>query len=208
MKIRVARALDPEASARSRASPLIYRDAQLNTDVIKILPAEFFVTDQPVGLMTVLGSCVAACIRDPITGLGGINHFMLPDGDGSDGTPARYGSHAMELLINELIKAGARRERFEVKVFGGGNVLKSFTTTPVGTRNGQFVSEYLREERLKVVAKDLGGIHPRKICYFPATGKAMVKLLPHAHDDAVAAEEVAYKERLRQAPIAGSVELF
>ncbi len=208
MKIRVARAMDPEASARSRASPLIYRDAQLNTDVIKILPAEFFVTDQPVGLMTVLGSCVAACIRDPITGLGGINHFMLPDGDGSDGTPARYGSHAMELLINELIKAGARRERFEVKVFGGGNVLKSFTTTPVGTRNGQFVSEYLREERLNVVAKDLGGIHPRKICYFPTTGKAMVKLLPHAHDDAVAAEEVAYKERLRQAPIAGSVELF
>ena len=114
----------------------------------------------------------------------------------------------MELLINELIKAGARRERFECKVFGGGNVLKSFTSTPVGTRNAQFVSEFLRDEKINVVAKDLGGIHPRKICYFPTTGKAMVKLLPHAHDDAVAAEEVAYKERLRQSPIAGSVELF
>ena len=208
MRIRAARALDAEASARSRASPLVYRDAQLNADVIKILPAEFFVTDQPVGLMTVLGSCVAACIRDPLTRLGGINHFMLPDGDTSDGAPARYGLHAMELLINELIKAGARRERFEAKVFGGGNVLKSFTSTPVGTRNAQFVSEFLREERITVVAKDLGGIHPRKICYFPLNGRAMVKLLPHAHDDAVAAEEVAYKERLRQAPIAGSVELF
>jgi len=208
MKIRAARALDAEASARSRASPLLYRDAQLNTDVIKILPAEYFVTDQPVGLMTVLGSCVAACLRDPLLGVGGINHFMLPDGDSSDDSPARYGLHAMELLINELIKAGARRERFEAKVFGGGNVLKGFTAMPVGTRNGQFISSFLRDEKIHVVAKDLGGIHPRKICYFPTTGKAMVKLLPHAHDDAVAAEESAYKERLRQAPIAGSVELF
>lgn len=208
MKIRAARALDAEASARSRASPLLYRDAQLNTDVIKILPAEYFVTDQPVGLMTVLGSCVAACLRDPLLGVGGINHFMLPDGDSSDDSPARYGLHAMELLINELIKAGARRERFEAKVFGGGNVLKGFTAMPVGTRNGQFISSFLRDEKINVVAKDLGGIHPRKICYFPTTGKAMVKLLPHAHDDAVAAEESAYKERLRQAPIAGSVELF
>lgn len=208
MKIRVARAFDPEASARSRAAPLVYRDAQLNTDVVKILPAEFFVTDEPLGLMTVLGSCVAACIRDPFTGMGGINHFMLPDGDTTDGMPARYGLHAMELLINELIKAGARRERFEAKAFGGGNVLKSFTSTPVGTRNAQFVTEFLRNEKINVVAKDLGGIHPRKICYFPKTGRAMVKLLPHAHDDAVAAEESAYKERLRQAPITGSVELF
>ena len=103
MRIRAARALDSEASARSRASPLVYKDAQLGTDVIKILPAEFFVTDRPVGLMTVLGSCVAACLRDPLLGLGGINHFMLPDGDDSDGMPARYGLHAMELLINELI---------------------------------------------------------------------------------------------------------
>lgn len=208
MKIRAARALDADASARSRASPLIYRDAQLNVDVVKILPAEYFVTNEPLGLMTVLGSCVAACLRDPILGLGGINHFMLPDGDSSDGAPARYGLHAMELLINELIKAGARRERLEAKVFGGGNVLKSFTSMPIGTRNGQFVSEFLRNEGVNVVAKDLGGIHPRKICYFPTTGKAMVKLLPHAHDDAVVAEESAYKERLRQTPVGGSVELF
>jgi len=211
MKIRAARAFDAEASARSRAAPLVYRDPQLDLDVVRILPAEFFITDQPLGLMTVLGSCVAACIRDPLSGLGGINHFMLPDGDASDasdGMPARYGLHAMELLINELIKAGARRERFEAKAFGGGNVLKSFTSMPVGTRNAKFVSEFFREERISVVAKDLGGIHPRKICYFPKTGKALVKLLPHAHDDAVAAEENAYKERLRQAPEAGSVELF
>jgi chemotaxis protein CheD len=208
MKIREARALDPQAAARSRSAPLAYRDPQLNADVIKVLPAEYFVTDRDLGLMTVLGSCVAACIRDPIAKVGGINHFMLPDGDVGDGVPARYGSHAMELLINELIKAGAKRERFEAKVFGGGNVLKSFTTTPVGTRNAQFVSQYLRDEKINVIAKDLGGINPRKICYFPLTGKTMVKLLPHAHDDAVTAEESAYKERLQVTPIAGSVELF
>ena len=208
MRIREGRAMDAQPAGGFRSQPLTYRDPQLNVDVVKVLPAEYLVTDRDVGLTTVLGSCVAACIRDPIARVGGINHFMLPDGDAGDGVPARYGSHAMELLINELIKHGAKRERFEAKVFGGGNVLKSFTTTPVGTRNAQFVSQYLRDEHITVIAKDLGGINPRRICYFPLTGKTMVKLLPHAHDDAVAAEENAYKERLQVTPIAGSVELF
>jgi chemotaxis protein CheD len=114
----------------------------------------------------------------------------------------------MELLINELIKHGARRERIEAKVFGGGNVLKSFTSQPVGTRNAEFVVEYLSNERIQVVSKDLGGIHPRKVCFFPVTGRALVKRLPHAHEDAVAAEEIAYKDRLKQTQVAGSVELF
>ncbi len=208
MKLREARALDPQASARSRASPLLYRDTVLNADVVKVLPAEYFATGRDLALMTVLGSCVAACLRDPIARIGGMNHFMLPDGDPTDGSPARYGSHAMELLINELLKQGARRDRIEAKVFGGGNVLKSFTSQPVGTRNAQFVSEYLTNERINVIAKDLGGIHPRKVCFFPLTGRALVKRLPHAHEDAVAAEEKAYKERLQQTPVAGSVELF
>jgi chemotaxis protein CheD len=208
VKLREARALDPAASSRSRAAPLLYHDPALKTDVIKVLPAEYFATDRDLALMTVLGSCVAACMRDPIAKIGGMNHFMLPDGEVTDGTPARYGSHAMELLINELLKHGARRDRIEAKVFGGGNVLKSFTSQPVGTRNAQFVTAYLVNERITVVAKDLGGIHPRKVCFFPVTGRVLVKRLPHAHDDAIAAEEVAYKERLQQTPVAGSVELF
>jgi chemotaxis protein CheD len=208
MKLRVARALDPLANARSRASPLLYRDTQLNADVVKVLPAEYFCTERDLALMTVLGSCVAACLRDPVLRLGGMNHFMLPDGEVTDGVPARYGSHAMELLINELIKHGARRDRIEAKVFGGGNVLKSFTSQPVGTRNAEFVVEYLKNENINVVSKDLGGIHPRKVCFFPVSGRALVKRLPHAHEDAVAAEEIAYKDRLKQTPVAGSVELF
>jgi chemotaxis protein CheD len=208
MKLREARAFDPIANQRSRAGPLLYRDSQLNADVVKVLPAEYFCTERDLALMTVLGSCVAACLRDPILRLGGMNHFMLPDGEVTDGVPARYGSHAMELLINELIKHGARRERIEAKVFGGGNVLKSFTSQPVGTRNAEFVVEYLSNERIQVVSKDLGGIHPRKVCFFPVTGRALVKRLPHAHEDAVAAEEIAYKDRLKQTQVAGSVELF
>lgn len=208
MKLRPARALDPAASARSRASPLMYRDTLLNADVVKVLPAEFFATERDLALMTVLGSCVAACMRDPIARIGGMNHFMLPDGEVSDGVPARYGSHAMELLINELLKQGAKRDRIEAKVFGGGNVLKGFTSSPVGTRNAQFVTDYLNNERIRVISKDLGGIHPRKVCFFPATGRALVKLLPHAHEDAVAAEEMAYKDRLKETPVSGTVELF
>ncbi len=208
MKIRIARAFDPVANQRSRAGPLLYRDTQLNADVVKVLPAEYFCTERDLALMTVLGSCVAACMRDPVIRVGGMNHFMLPDGEVTDGVPARYGSHAMELLINELIKQGASRERIEAKVFGGGNVLKSFTSQPVGTRNAEFVVDYLRKERISVVSKDLGGIHPRKVCFFPVTGRVLVKRLPHAHEDAVAAEEIAYKDRLKQAPVGGSVELF
>lgn len=208
MRIRAARAFDPIANQRSRARPLLYHDPQLGTDVVKILPAEYFCTDNDLALMTVLGSCVAACLRDPLLRLGGMNHFMLPDGEVTDGVPARYGSHAMELLINELIKRGARRERLEAKVFGGGNVLKGFTSQPVGTRNAEFVVDYLDREKIQVVAKDLGGIHPRKVCYFPTSGRVLVKRLPHAHEDAVAAEEMAYKDRLKQTPVTGTVELF
>ncbi len=208
MRLRQARIHDPVAAERSRAAPLFYYDSVLGSDAAKLLPAEYYATSQDMALVTVLGSCVAACLRDPVLGLGGMNHFMLPDGDASQGEPARYGSHAMELLINALLKQGARRERLEAKVFGGGNVLKGFVSQPVGTRNAQFVRDYLGAERIPVLAEDLGGIHPRKVCFFPVTGRVLVKRLPHAHDAQVRAEETAYVERLRATPLAGEVELF
>lgn len=213
MKPRLSRALDPatwpaHSAAQARTGPLLYFDAVLASDAAKLLPAEYFATDRALALVTVLGSCVAACLRDPVLKLGGMNHFMLPDGDGGSGAPARYGSHAMELLINEMLKRGARRERLEAKVFGGGNVLKSFTTNQVGTRNAEFVLDYLATERIPILARDLGGIHPRKVCFFAATGRALVKQLPHAHGADVVAEESAYSSRLRSMPVAGAVELF
>ena len=182
---------------------------------VHLLEGQYHVSGDPaVVLTTTLGSCVAACLRDPIARIGGMNHFMLPEGmqpAGSAtewGEPARYGTHAMELLINDLLKAGAHRERLEAKLFGGGNVLKGFTQNQVGTRNAQFARDYLRAERIPLLAEDLGGIHPRKVGFFPVTGRAFVRQLPHAHDAEVAAEETAYRQRLKAAPVAGSVELF
>lgn len=188
--------------------PRPYFDMNLKSHASKLLPSDYFATGKDIALVTVLGSCVAACLRDPVAGLGGMNHFMLPDADPGAGESARYGNHAMELLINALLKAGARRDRLEAKVFGGANVLQSFTNNPVGTRNSEFIRDYLAMERIPIVVEDLMGIHPRKVGFFPVTGRAFVKRLPHAHDASIGAEERAYFERLRRTPKVGSVELF
>ncbi|MET0288216.1 MAG: chemoreceptor glutamine deamidase CheD [Pseudoxanthomonas sp.] len=185
-----------------------YRDHRFQVPAAKLMPTQYLVVDDDTALVTVLGSCVAACIRDPALRIGGMNHFMLPDGNTGDGAPARYGSYAMEMLINELLKRGASRKRLEAKVFGGANVLKGFTHNPVGTRNSEFVRKYLRDEQINVVAEDLLGIHPRKVFYFPQTGKVMVQRLPHAHDAEVVAAETAVRATLSKTPVAGDVELF
>ncbi|MFP7722228.1 chemoreceptor glutamine deamidase CheD [Lysobacter sp. A3-1-A15] len=201
--------------------PATYYDSAIGSEAIKLLPADYVVTDRPVALVTLLGSCVAACLYDPTMGVGGMNHFMLPDGGdvgtGTGGPPAqaagdtvsaRYGMHAMELLINDLLKRGARRQRLLAKVFGGGNVLSGFHTDPIGTRNARFVLEYLRAERIPVLAEDLGDIHPRKVCFFAQSGRALVRRLPATREAEVAKLERAYYGELSRAPVSGSVELF
>jgi chemotaxis protein CheD len=158
-------------------------------------------------ITTVLGSCIAACIWDPQVRVGGMNHFMLPDGGGD--TSGRYGSYAMELLINEMIKLGARREWMQAKVFGGGQVMHSFTTLNVGERNTAFVIDYLQTERISVVSKDVLDIYPRKVCYFPATGKAMVKRLAHSHPETLETQErKGDAAALARNNAGGSVDLF
>lgn len=195
-------------AALSDAEVLRYQDAQFKVRAAKLLPTQYLVVDDGTALVTVLGSCIAACVRDPLLQLGGMNHFMLPDGNVGDGAPARYGSYAMELLINELLKRGASRRRLEAKVFGGANVLKGFTSNPVGTRNAEFVLAYLQAEQIPVVAEDLRGIHPRKVWFFPETGRVMVNRLPHAHEAEVVAAETAVRARLSKTPVSGGVELF
>src|SRR5487761_1990229 len=119
-------------------SPNRYFDRNFNVEAVKILPGEYFVTGRDMVLVTVLGSCVSACIRDKITGIGGMNHFMLPDNNDSGdpvGVAGRYGTYAMELMINQLLKNGARRANLEAEVFGGGTVLRGFAVTHVGQRN-------------------------------------------------------------------------
>jgi chemotaxis protein CheD len=186
-------------------------DAASASWIVKVFPGEFHVTDRPDEvLVTVLGSCVSACIRDPYAGIGGMNHFMLPHHDsgswGGDLRSARFGNFAMEKLINELIKAGCTRERMEIKVFGGGNVTSA--STAVGSDNAKFVLTYLDAEGLRCAAQDLGGTLPRRIHYHPANGKVVRRLLGTSERYAVDREENEYKNRLLGQRTSGDVQLF
>ena len=189
----------------------LYYDRVHEVDAAKILPGEYYVTNRDMLIVTVLGSCVAACIRDPLMGIAGMNHFMLPDGPGSQGllsASARYGGFAMELLINQLLKLGARRQALEAKVFGGGNVLRALSAGNVADRNAAFVLDYLRTENIPVVAQDLGGTHPRKVYQFVRTGKVRVKKLLEIRNDTIFERERTYRSQLVETDTAGDVELF
>ena len=163
-------------------------------------------------LVTVLGSCVAACIRDKVSGIGGMNHFMLPDNNSDVANPVglagRDGTYAMELMINQLLKSGARRCNLEAKVFGGGNVLRGFTVANVGQRNSEFVLDYLHNESIELKAQDLLDIYPRKVYYFPKTGRTLVKQLRSVHNDTIVQREQQYITRIRLSGVQGDVELF
>ncbi|WP_334190421.1 chemoreceptor glutamine deamidase CheD [Noviherbaspirillum sp.] len=190
----------------------VYYDRTFDCDAAKILPGEYYYTCKDMVIVTVLGSCVSACIRDRVSGIGGMNHFMLPDGGSDADSPVsasmRYGTYAMEVLINDLLKAGARRENLEAKVFGGGNVLRGFVAINVGERNANFVREYLRAENIRTMAEDLNDIYPRKVYYFPRTGKVLVKKLKQLNNNTLVNREQDYAQRLLSTPVAGAVELF
>lgn len=179
----------------------------------KLLPGEYYVTVEHETIVTVLGSCVAACVRDPVFGVGGMNHFMLPSSQG-DGcwesagvsSSTRYGSFAMEQLINDILKHGGSRKNLEVKLSGGGRILAQMTD--IGRRNIEFIEQYVRTEGLQVLARDLGDVYPRKVYYTPASGKLLVKRLRALHNDTVVEREAAYRRELERRPVAGSVELF
>jgi chemotaxis protein CheD len=193
------------APRRPGEASFFYYDAHFRNDAVKVLPGEFFVYHEDILIMTTLGSCIAACIWDRDRRIGGMNHFMLPEGDGGADS-GRYGSYAMELLINELIKRGAGRGSMEAKVFGGGAVIGGMTSLNVGERNTKFVLDYLQTERIAVVSKDVLDVYPRKVCFLPASGKAMVKRLASGNPEAIVAQERAAAQKAR--PDGGSVDLF
>lgn len=193
---------------RPGQASFFYFDHHFQYNAVKVLPGEYYVSNENLVIMTVLGSCIAACLWDSRMRVGGMNHFMLPDGDSID-VSGRYGSYAMELLINEMLKMGARRETMQAKIFGGAQVMHSFTTMNVGERNTQFVVNYLHTERIPVVSEDVLDIYPRKVCFFPVTGKAMVKRLAHAHpEELVAQEKRGNAATVAQTTAGGSVDLF
>lgn len=181
----------------------------------KILPGEYYVTVHKEMVTTVLGSCVSACLRDKRLGVGGMNHFMLPlsaDGSGWSGvsnllsSATRYGNYAMEHMINEILKHGGQKRNLEAKIFGGGRIMKNLSD--VGARNIEFVRDYLATEGIPIVGEDVGDIYPRKLAYFPYSGRALVKRIRHLHNDTLVRRENAYRDELEHQPVQSDIELF
>ena len=178
-----------------------YYDRQFECDAVRVLPGEYYFTNRNIIMTTVLGSCVAACIHDPLNKIGGMNHFLLPESSNLSSTlPAaesmRYGNFAMDTLINDTLKLGAVRENLVAKVFGGGHVIKNMQTLKVGARNVEFVVNYLNSQSIEIVAHDMEDVHPRKICFSPVTGKVMVKKLKDNGFSSYVDLELAYRDSI------------
>jgi len=192
-----------------------YWDQENQIISAKLLPGEYYVTYEDEMITTVLGSCVSACIRDSISGVGGMNHFMLPETSKTKlasrdesviGTALRYGNYAMEHLINTILQNGGKRKNLEVKLFGGGKIIA--TLGDVGSRNIAFVMDYVDMEALKLVSHDLGDIYPRKVNYFPKTGKVRMKKIKDLHNETIIMREKQYGSQIKDIEIESDIELF
>ena len=195
--------------------PITYYDKRFSTEAVKLLPGQYFVTTQDKMLVTVLGSCVAACLFDPYTGFGGMNHFMLPTVNKSagefeqvQGMAAKYGVHAMEILINELVKVGAQKNRLQAKVFGGGKVVPSFVQNDVGKFNAKFVTQFLETEGIPILASDLCDLYARKVYFFPSSGHVMMKRIHELNNATIIERESQHRWELSKQAPSGSVDLF
>lgn len=188
-----------------------YYDNSEDIDVVKIFAGDWYVSNSENEMIsTILGSCVAACVRDPLIKVGGMNHFLLPGNnmimDRADSDAARYGVFAMESLINGVLKLGGRKDRLEIKVFGGGNVTNN--SAAIGSKNAGFIREFLRKEGFSNFFENLEGEHPRRVHYYPATGKVMMRLLRRREDMVVADEEANYRKSIINKPFINDIELF
>jgi chemotaxis protein CheD len=176
------------------------RDHRFPYEIASILPGEFFVSPEPMIVYTVLGSCISACIRDPIAGVGGMNHFMLPEPKGgahdSWGESTRYGSNAMESLINEILKRGGLKSRLEIKLFGAGRIYEGHID--VGENNAKWVIGYLKSEGLAIVKTDLGDVFPRKVYYFTDSGRVLMKKIEHVKNRTIFERENEYAVKIKQ----------
>ena len=173
---------------------------------VHIIQGEYKIANDPdVVITTILGSCVAACLRDPVAGIGGMNHFLLPGTGGvSGGDATRYGVHLMELLINGLLKQGARRDRLEAKIFGGAKTIASFSN--VGEQNALFAMQFLKDEGIPVVGSSTGGDHGRKLEFWPVSGRARQYPLTGAETQRTVALE--QRPAAPPKPVETSIEFF
>lgn len=188
-----------------------YFDKSLNTHVVKISPGDYYITDQHEIITTVLGSCISACIRDKQLNIGGMNHFMIPVKCPHTSHPeqdmdTRYGTYAMEHLINDIFKHGGRRKHLEIKLFGAGNVLVG--SGNVGAKNINFVRDFLHTEGYKITSEDLGGNYPRKIQYSPISGKVKMKKMASNQLAEIQRAEKAHQNEVESTVVAGEIDLF
>jgi len=170
-----------------------------------------FASRERAVVKTLLGSCIAACLWDPQSGVGGMNHFMLP-GSGnadSDSDPPRFGVHAMELLIGKIQRLGGDRRTVQAKIFGGGHVLQiAGSAVDVPTQNIQFIRQFMTCEGIPVVAQDLGGTAARQVVFHTDSGRVLVKRLPPARFSPVETEQTHQREAERIQTKVGDVTLF
>jgi len=172
-----------------------FHDHQFNCDVVKIMPGEFFVGTGNIALATVLGSCVSACLWDPVTRVGGMNHFMLADARGRADN-MRYGQYAMDTLLQHILAAGALAHSIEAKLFGGARVMRGLTHSEVGRQNVGFALAYLKEQDIPLAASDLGETCPRKLYFFPDSGQVKLRRLRADESSLVIREEQEYRQRI------------
>jgi chemotaxis protein CheD len=189
-----------------------FYDPKLQATIVQVFQGEYHVTGRPGEILsTILGSCIAACIRDPVLRVGGMNHFLLPARAGTlqdmdQSFALRYGSFAMEELINAILKRGGRKERLEVKVFGGANVLSGMTG--IGHKNADFVEQFLGREGVPIAAHDLRGHKARRVQYNPYTGKVRLREVQDKQKTAVFALEERKSPIVSRPASGGDVELF
>jgi chemotaxis protein CheD len=187
------------------------QDTRFPYEIAVVLPGEYFVSREPMVVYTVLGSCISVCLRDPLVNVGGMNHFMLgaPTSEGGQDSWAdsgRYGSFAMEMLINEILKRGGRKDRLEAKVFGGGKIYDG--AMDIGAKNAAWALDYLERESVPLVKANVGEAYPRKVYFFTDSGKVLLKKLDRVVAKAIAEEEGQYRRKLQHAPAQSDVTLF
>lgn len=190
--------------------PEIYFDPYFEQDAVKVLPGSYYVTAREMILVSVLGSSVCACIRDSQSGIGGLCHFMLPEPKAHkewDAIAFRYGHHAMSTLQSQLLKSGAHFEHLEAKIFGACNSLPSPLGHQMSGYNSRFVEQYLKQQGIPLLSKDLLDIHPRKVYFFPRSGKVLVKKLKKLNNTTLLDREADYYQRLSEISFSDGMEI-
>jgi chemotaxis protein CheD len=191
-----------------------YWDGRFKRQTVKILPGEYYVSNGKEMIVTVLGSCISACIQDEVTKIGGMNHFMLPMDKSynreqsvtDDMKAARYGNVAMERLINDIMKRGGNRQNMRAKVFGGGQITNN--KIDIGAANIKFVYEYLNMEDIQILSEDVGDVYPRKVYFIPETNDVYVKKIQRMHNATIIKRESNYVDSLGKKETESQVFLF